>query len=243
MISMSGTTRNQATVQDDRVVVQNVQGYPNRGYGINPRGGNAAGYGGAPNGVRNDNQGQARSGQARTAEENKVALDAEQLLFLAVDPLALLLNVSNPQRYSPSSSALSSTQVPPPLAESSSPVEDLIKNLTNMPALLTQSYITFLPQTNNQLQTSSNARNQATVQDDRVVVQNVQGYPNRGYGINPRGGNAAGYGGAPNGVRNDNQGQARSGQARTAEENKVALDAEQLLFLAGGQDNVFDDDE
>nr|GEU81970.1 retrovirus-related Pol polyprotein from transposon TNT 1-94 [Tanacetum cinerariifolium] len=27
-----------------------------------------------------------------------------------------------------------------------------------------------------------------------------------------------------------------------AQENKVALDAEQLLFLAGGQDNAFDDD-
>nr|GEZ15976.1 hypothetical protein [Tanacetum cinerariifolium] len=39
--------------------------------------------------------------------------------------------------------------------------------------------LTFLPQTNNQLRTSSNPRNQATVQDDRVVVQNVQGRPNR----------------------------------------------------------------
>nr|GFC20193.1 hypothetical protein [Tanacetum cinerariifolium] len=97
-----------------------------------------------------------------------------------VDPLALLSNVSNPQHYSPSSSALSSTQVPQPLADSSSPTEDLIKNLTNTLALLTQSYRTFLSQTNNQLRTSSNAKNQATVQDDKVVVQNVQGRPNRG---------------------------------------------------------------
>nr|GFC50230.1 hypothetical protein [Tanacetum cinerariifolium] len=51
-----------------------------------------------------------------------------------------------------------------------------IENLTNTLALLTQSYKTFLPQTNNQLRTSSNARNQATVQDGRVVVQNVQGH-------------------------------------------------------------------
>nr|GEW51583.1 hypothetical protein [Tanacetum cinerariifolium] len=51
-----------------------------------------------------------------------------------------------------------------------------------MLALLTQSYKTFLPQTNNQLRTSSNTRNQATVQDDRVVVQNVQGRQNRGQG-------------------------------------------------------------
>nr|GEU41106.1 hypothetical protein [Tanacetum cinerariifolium] len=36
--------------------------------------------------------------------------------------------------------------------------------------------------------------NQATVQDGRVVVQNVQGQQNRGQGMNPRGGGAAGYG-------------------------------------------------
>nr|GEX72033.1 integrase, catalytic region, zinc finger, CCHC-type, peptidase aspartic, catalytic [Tanacetum cinerariifolium] len=52
-----------------------------------------------------------------------------------------------------------------------SPAKDLIENLTNTLALLTQSYKTFLPQTNNQLRTSSNAKNQATIQDDRVVGQ------------------------------------------------------------------------
>nr|GEW86796.1 retrovirus-related Pol polyprotein from transposon TNT 1-94 [Tanacetum cinerariifolium] len=103
----------------------------------------------------------------------------------------------------------SSTQVPPPLADSSSPAEDLIENLTNTLALLTQSYITFLPQTNNQLRTSSNAKNQATVQDGRVVVQNVQRRPNRGQGMNPRGRSAVGYGGAQNRVGNVNPGQAR----------------------------------
>nr|GFB29070.1 retrovirus-related Pol polyprotein from transposon TNT 1-94 [Tanacetum cinerariifolium] len=145
-------------------------------------------------------------------------------------------------------------------------------------ALLTQSYRTFLPQTNNQLRTSSNPKNQATVQDGRVVVQNAQGRPNRGQGMNPWGGNAAGYGEAHNRVENVNQGQARPGQARAvkcyncngtghialnctqpkrpqnsenfkdkmllmqAQENRVALDAKQLLFLAGGPDNAFDDD-
>nr|GEW90350.1 hypothetical protein [Tanacetum cinerariifolium] len=172
----------------------------------------------------------------------------------------------------------SSTQVPQPLADSSSPAEDLIENLTNTLALLTQSYRTFLPQTNNQLRTSSNARNQATVQDGKVVVQNVQGRPNRGQGMNPRGGSAAGYGGAQNRVGNVNPSPARPGQARPmkfyncngtrhiarnctqpkrpqnseyykdkmllmqAQENGVALDGEQLLFLIGGQDNAFDDD-
>nr|GFB42471.1 hypothetical protein [Tanacetum cinerariifolium] len=92
-------------------------------------------------------------------------------------------------------------------------------------------------------------------------------------GMNPRGGSAAGYGGAQNRVRNVNQGQARPVKCYNcngtghiawnctqpkrpqnseyykdkmllmqAQENRVALDAEQLLFLAGGQDNAFDDD-
>nr|GFA61813.1 hypothetical protein [Tanacetum cinerariifolium] len=103
------------------------------------------------------------------AKENKMML--ERFSQPTVDPLALMSNVSNPHHYLPSSSALSSTQVPQPLADSSlSPTEDLIKNLTNTLSLLTQSYKTFLPQTNNQLRTSSNARNQATVLDGRVLV-------------------------------------------------------------------------
>ncbi|GKC42978.1 hypothetical protein Tco_1060700 [Tanacetum coccineum] len=110
--------------------------------------------------------------------------------------------------------------------------DNLIENLTNTLALLTQSYKTYLPQTNNQLKTSSNPRNQATVQDGRVVVQNVQGRQNRGQGNKARGAGAAGYGGAQNKVRNANPGQ----------ENGVALDEEQLLFLAGGQDNAADED-
>ncbi|GJT39968.1 hypothetical protein Tco_0939833 [Tanacetum coccineum] len=44
--------------------------------------------------------------------------------------------------------------------------------------------------------TSSNPRNQAIVQDGRVVVQNVQGRQNRGQGNNARGAGTAGYGGA-----------------------------------------------
>nr|GEV87485.1 retrovirus-related Pol polyprotein from transposon TNT 1-94 [Tanacetum cinerariifolium] len=56
---------------------------------------------------------------------------------------------------------------------------------------------------------SSNARNQTTVQDGRVVVQNFQGQQNRGQGMNPRGGGAAGYGGVQNRVGNVNLCQAR----------------------------------
>nr|GEX41006.1 hypothetical protein [Tanacetum cinerariifolium] len=126
-------------------------------------------------------------GRFMTAE-NKMML--ERFSQPTVDALALMSNVSNPHHYSPSSSASSSIQVPQPLAYSSSSAKDLIENLTNTLALLTQSYKTFLPQTNNQLRTSSNARNQAT------------------------GGNAAGYGGGQNRVGNVNPGRARPGQAR-----------------------------
>ncbi|GJV68500.1 hypothetical protein Tco_1484009, partial [Tanacetum coccineum] len=103
-----------------------------------------------------------------------------------------------------------------------SPMDNLIKNLTNTLALLTQSYKTYLPQTNNQLRTSSNPRNQATVQDGRVIVQNVQGRHNRGQGNNAQG--------------------VDKMLLMQAQENRVALDEEQLLFIAGGQDNRIDED-
>ncbi|GKD76388.1 hypothetical protein Tco_1339009, partial [Tanacetum coccineum] len=71
-------------------------------------------------------------------------------------------------------------------------------------------------------------------QDDKVVVQNVQGRENRGQGNNARGAGIAGYEGAQNRVGNTNLDQARY--------IKVALDEEQLLFLAGGQENAVDED-
>ncbi|GKA97055.1 hypothetical protein Tco_0824949 [Tanacetum coccineum] len=57
----------------------------------------------------------------------------------------------------------------------SSSTENLIESLSNSLALLTQSYKSHLLQTNNQLRMSSNARNKATVQDGRVVVQDIRG--------------------------------------------------------------------
>nr|GEU76609.1 hypothetical protein [Tanacetum cinerariifolium] len=162
------------------------------------------------------------------AKENKMVLErlSQPIDQPTADPLALLSNVSNIQHGLPSLSTLSITPLTPSHANST---DDLIENLTSTLALLTQPYRTFLPQTNNQLRTSSNPRNQSTVQDGRVVIQNVQGRPNRGQEMNPWGGNAVGYGEAQNRVGN-------------AQENRVALDAEHLLFLAGGPDNTFDDD-
>nr|GEV22708.1 retrovirus-related Pol polyprotein from transposon TNT 1-94 [Tanacetum cinerariifolium] len=130
------------------------------------------------------------------AKENKMMM--ERFSQPTVDPLALLSNVSNPQHYSTSSSASSSTQFPQPLADS--------------------------------------------IQDNRVVVQNVQRRPNRGQGMNPWGGSVVGYEGAQNRVGNVNQGQARPGQARTMK--CYNCNVEQLIQdLALNMDNVFQADD
>ncbi|GJX41538.1 retrovirus-related pol polyprotein from transposon TNT 1-94 [Tanacetum coccineum] len=112
-----------------------------------------------------------------------------------------------------------------------------------------------------------------TVQDGKVVVQNVQGQQNKGQGNNARGACVVGYGRTHNRVGNANLGQARQVKcynynrvghiARNctqpkhlqnseyfkdkmllmqSQENEVVLDEEQLLFLAGGQDNAIDED-
>nr|GEV00778.1 hypothetical protein [Tanacetum cinerariifolium] len=166
------------------------------------------------------------------AKENKMMLD--RFSQHIVDPLALMSNVSHQQHYSPSSLTLPSTYVPPHLTDNAhldsslSLTDNLIENLTNALALVTQSYKTFLPQTNNQLRTSSNTRNQATVHDGRFVVQNVQGHIARNFT-------------QPKHTQNSEYYKDKI-LLMKAQENRVALDAEQLLFLAGGQDNAIDDD-
>nr|GFC79209.1 hypothetical protein [Tanacetum cinerariifolium] len=112
-----------------------------------------------------------------------------------------------------------------------SSTDNLIENLTNTLSLLTQSYKTYLFQTNNQLRTSSNTRNQAIVQDDRVVVQNVLGRLNKGQGNNARGTGASGYGGAHNRVGNTNP----VGQDNVDDD----VDEQPLQDLALNVDNVF----
>ncbi|GJT80492.1 hypothetical protein Tco_1054834 [Tanacetum coccineum] len=85
-------------------------------------------------------------------------------------------------------------------------------------------------------QTSSNPRNQATVQDGRVVVQNVQGRQNRGQGNNARGAGTAGYGGAQNRVGNANPG----GHDNAVDED---VDEQPVQDLALNVDNVFQADD
>ncbi|GKE04794.1 hypothetical protein Tco_1396812, partial [Tanacetum coccineum] len=64
------------------------------------------------------------------------------------------------------------------------PSDDPIASLNKRMAFLSTSFASRFPQTNNQLRTSSNPRNQATIQDERVIVQTVQGRQTQGYANN-----------------------------------------------------------
>ncbi|GJS48772.1 integrase, catalytic region, zinc finger, CCHC-type containing protein [Tanacetum coccineum] len=86
----------------------------------------------------------------------------------------------------------------------------------------------------------------ATIQDGRVVVQNVQGRQNHNQMQRylARGNGAAGNGGAHNRAGNANAGQGKPDKMllMQAQENGAVLDEEELLFLAGEQVNTFDAD-
>ncbi|GJW33994.1 hypothetical protein Tco_0054026 [Tanacetum coccineum] len=101
------------------------------------------------------------------ANENKMMLD--RFTQHIVDPLALMSNVSHQQYYSQSSTTPLSTYVPPHFANNTqldsglSTSDNLIENLTNTLALLTQSY-----------KTSSKAGGQDNAIDEDVDEQPVQ---------------------------------------------------------------------
>ncbi|GJZ65177.1 hypothetical protein Tco_0621873 [Tanacetum coccineum] len=103
-----------------------------------------------------------------------------------------------------------------------------------------------LPQTNNQVRTSSNTRNQGTVQDGQVVVQNVQGRQNQNQRNFARGNGATCNGGAHNRELHSPKRSQNSNYFKDkmllmqAQENGAVLDEEELLFLAGEQTNTFD---
>nr|GEU81938.1 retrovirus-related Pol polyprotein from transposon TNT 1-94 [Tanacetum cinerariifolium] len=105
----------------------------------------------------------------------------------------------------------------------------------------------------NRLYTSSllNAACKKSMNLLKKGLLNVQGRQNRGQGNNARRTGAVGNGGAQNKVRNVNPGQVMQIKCYNcndkmllmqAQENRVVLDEEQLLFIAGGQDNVVDED-
>ncbi|GKD89387.1 hypothetical protein Tco_1364894 [Tanacetum coccineum] len=62
--------------------------------------------------------------------------------------------------------------------------DDPIASLNKAVAFLSTTFALCLPQTNNQLRTSSKPRNQATIQDRRFTVQTVQGRQTQGYANN-----------------------------------------------------------
>ncbi|GKA40636.1 retrovirus-related pol polyprotein from transposon TNT 1-94 [Tanacetum coccineum] len=84
-----------------------------------------------------------------------------------------------------------------------SPGDDPIACLNKAMAFLTAVASSRFPTTNNQLRTSSNPRNQATIQDDRVTVQQVQGRQGQNYSGTTYKGNAT-----------SSRGNTTSGQAR-----------------------------
>ncbi|GJZ65975.1 hypothetical protein Tco_0622671 [Tanacetum coccineum] len=176
------------------------------------------------------------------ANENKMMMD--RFTQHTVDLLALMSNVSHHQHYSQSSTTPPSTYVPSYFADNTqldsglSPTDNLIENLTNILALLTQSYKTYLHQTNN-------CKDQVhSFKGRQVVVQNVQGQQNTRQGNNARGTGAAGYGGAQNKVRNANPSQARQIkciQLQRWTDNTVDEDVDEqpVQYLALTMDNVF----
>ncbi|GKF19269.1 hypothetical protein Tco_0067907, partial [Tanacetum coccineum] len=70
------------------------------------------------------------------------------------------------------------------------PGDDLIACLNKSMDFLTTVASLRFPSTNNQLRTSSNPRNQATIQDGRVTVQQVQGRQGQNYSGTTYKGNA-----------------------------------------------------
>ncbi|GKD02694.1 hypothetical protein Tco_1177668 [Tanacetum coccineum] len=72
------------------------------------------------------------------------------------------------------------------------PGDDTIASFNKAMAFISTTIFSCFPTTNNQLRTSSNPRNQATIQDGRVIVRNVPGRQNQGYASSGARGNATG---------------------------------------------------
>ncbi|GJU32231.1 retrovirus-related pol polyprotein from transposon TNT 1-94 [Tanacetum coccineum] len=109
--------------------------------------------------------------------------------------------------------------------------DDPITYLNKAMALLTAVASSMFPSTNNQLSTSSNPRNQATIQDGRITVQQVQGRQGQSYvGTGYKGHMARQYT-QPKRPRNAAWFKKKAMLAEAHESGQV-LDKEQLTFLA-----------
>ncbi|GJV52390.1 hypothetical protein Tco_1448131 [Tanacetum coccineum] len=130
-------------------------------------------------------QHEKHAAQDRLIIERITPATNDQLAFVStVQPHAQSSHVQSHQ-YPSSSTNPQSPQYPqfPETSQIDSgytQTDELLDNLTKQMALLAQSFRATLPQTNNQLRTSSNTQNQATIQDGRVV--NRAGNANAGQG-------------------------------------------------------------
>ncbi|GJT95575.1 hypothetical protein Tco_1091093 [Tanacetum coccineum] len=118
------------------------------------------------------------------------------------------------------------------------PGDDLIASLNKAMEFISTSIASRYPTTNHQLRTSSNLRNQATIQDGRVMIQQVQGIQNHSFAGTRSESNATNTG------MHKNRGNNEAIQTRNSEwfneklmlvhahESGQVLDKEQLAFLA-----------
>ncbi|GJX16767.1 hypothetical protein Tco_0217599 [Tanacetum coccineum] len=105
------------------------------------------------------------------------------------------------------------------------PGDDPIACLNKAMAFLTAVASSRFPSTNNQLRTSSNLRNQVTIQDGRVTMQQVQGRQGQNYSGTTYIGNATSSRG------NITSGQAKVVKCYNCQGEGHILDEEQITFL------------
>ncbi|GJT50526.1 retrovirus-related pol polyprotein from transposon TNT 1-94 [Tanacetum coccineum] len=195
-------------------------------------------------------QHEKHAAQDRLIIERITPATNDQLAFVStVQPHAQSSHVQSHQ-YPSSSTNPQSPQYPqfPETSQIDSgytQTDEILDNLTKQMALLTQSFRATLPQTNNQLQTSSNTRNQATIQDGNGGAQNRDGNANAGQGKLVKCYNCNGDGHIarnctqPKHLQNSDYFKDKM-LLMQAQENGAVLDEEELLFLAGEQGNTFD---
>nr|GEY53907.1 hypothetical protein [Tanacetum cinerariifolium] len=210
----SSNPRNQATIQDGKVIVQNVQGRKTQGYVGNVVSGHIARQCTQPKRAQNSEWFKEKMLLAQ-AQEAGVALDEEQLAFFVdtgdkvdsgTDDRTLTTAIFQTDYLdafdsyydeAPTASVVFNANLSSYDFDVHSeflPTDDLIKSLNKAMTFLNTAITLRYPQTNNQLRTSSNPRNQATIQDGKVTVQNVQGRKTQGYVGNVISGNATGTG-------------------------------------------------
>ncbi|GJY24496.1 hypothetical protein Tco_0398154 [Tanacetum coccineum] len=119
------------------------------------------------------------------------------------------------------------------------PSNDPITSLNKAMAFISTLFASRYPPTNNQIRTSFNPRNQATIQDGKVIVHNIQGRQSHGYaGSGGRGkGHMARQCTKPKRLKNSNWFKEKMLLAQ-ALESGVVLDEEYMTFLADNRDTV-----